>query len=630
MKKELNINVLNKKLKLKFEEALNLGKKRKYQEASEILLELTKESNELPEAYLFLGRSYHSLNRMNEAIQVLQHYLTLVPDSASGNFFLGRSLLSIGLAKNAIPHLKKSVEAHSKSLHANGFLGIAYLKAGRSDIAINYLATAVESSKKGTGIYKIYMGTLFLRAVNNFNSGNIDLASQMFIFLISNNFNNILPNIYMGMIERQNGNYKKSLDFYEKALEFSPNDKLLLYRRAVLLYKVGKSNIAVEELKKLDIEPDIDENVYLAYQFFYNKNFKKALYYGNLALHGDIQSIELHLLLGEINRELHNYDPSENHYKKAIKLDRTRLEGRYGLSLLLWIKQDYKLMMVELKKITVSDSGNKIASYYSTLCMCKLNYETEITIPAIQEQIRINNPDSYLFTALGEQYIKADREEFAEKWFLKAIKLNSNFKDAYSNLIYLYKKDNNTNKLLDSYKNYLRISIDLVKNNEYIQLLYKSKKYKIVIIEINKIIPSIPDNNKLLRMLANSYRFTKKWDTAIITYRQVLLQEPDNEILLQSLVYCLDHAGNKIAAIKILEHALNYLKKPSINLELIKGVLYFKNKQYDEALKVFRQSLNRKPNDWRIYHNIAMIYKAKGVDDFADQFFSRAEEYKNK
>ena len=155
MKKELNINVLNKKLKLKFEEALNLGKKRKYQEASEILLELTKESNELPEAYLFLGRSYHSLNRMNEAIQVLQHYLTLVPDSASGNFFLGRSLLSIGLAKNAIPHLKKSVEAHSKSLHANGFLGIAYLKAGRSDIAINYLATAVESSKKGTGIYKI-------------------------------------------------------------------------------------------------------------------------------------------------------------------------------------------------------------------------------------------------------------------------------------------------------------------------------------------------------------------------------------------------------------------------------------------------------------------------------------------
>ena len=630
MKKELNINVLNKKLKLKFEEALNLGKKRKYQEASEILLELTKESNELPEAYLFLGRSYHSLNRMNEAIQVLQHYLTLVPDSASGNFFLGRSLLSIGLAKNAIPHLKKSVEAHSKSLHANGFLGIAYLKAGRSDIAINYLATAVESSKKGTGIYKIYMGTLFLRAVNNFNSGNIDLASQMFIFLISNNFNNILPNIYMGMIERQNGNYKKSLDFYEKALEFSPNDKLLLYRRAVLLYKVGKSNIAVEELKKLDIEPDIDENVYLAYQFFYNKNFKKALYYGNLALHGDIQSIELHLLLGEINRELHKYDPSENHYKKAIKLDRTRLEGRYGLSLLLWIKQDYKLMMVELKKITVSDSGNKIASYYSTLCMCKLNYETEITIPAIQEQIRINNPDSYLFTALGEQYIKADQEEFAEKWFLKAIKLNSNFKDAYSNLIYLYKKDNNTNKLLDSYKNYLRISIDLVKNNEYIQLLYKSKKYKIVIIEINKIIPSIPDNNKLLRMLANSYRFTKKWDTAIITYRQVLLQEPDNEILLQSLVYCLDHAGNKIAAIKILEHALNYLKKPSINLELIKGVLYFKNKQYDEALKVFRQSLNRKPNDWRIYHNIAMIYKAKGVDDFADQFFSRAEEYKNK
>ena len=176
IKKELNRVVLNKKLKLKFEEAIKLGKNRKYQEASDILLELIKESEEIPEAYLFLGRSYHSLNRMNEAIQFLQHYLSLVPNSASGNFFLGRSLLSLGFAKKAIPKLLKAVDAHSNSLHANGFLGIAYLKAGRSDIAINYLSKAVESSTKESGIYKIYLGTLFLRAVSNFKSANSDLA----------------------------------------------------------------------------------------------------------------------------------------------------------------------------------------------------------------------------------------------------------------------------------------------------------------------------------------------------------------------------------------------------------------------------------------------------------------------
>ena len=274
MKKVLNTQVLNKILKNKFDKAINFGKLRKYQESAKILSDLIQETDEIPEAYLYLGRSYHSLNRLNEAVQVLRHYISLVPESSMGHFFLGRSLLSLGFAKNAIIHLKKAVLDHPDSLHGNGFLGIAYLKAGRSDVAINFLSKAAENSTPGTGIYKIYLGTLFLRAVSNFKSGNTDLASQMFIFLIENSFDNILPFIYMGMIERQNGNYKNALAYYNNALEISPEDKLLLYRRAVLLYKVGKSSIAIEELKKLNIEPDIDENIYLAYQFFNKKKSK--------------------------------------------------------------------------------------------------------------------------------------------------------------------------------------------------------------------------------------------------------------------------------------------------------------------------------------------------------------------
>ncbi|MDA3941042.1 MAG: tetratricopeptide repeat protein [Spirochaetia bacterium] len=630
MKKGLNVYVLNKKIKTKFEKAINSGKLRKYEEAAELLSSIIKETDEIPEAYLYLGRSYHSLNRMNEAVSLLRHYLTLVPDSSMGNFFLGRSLLSLGLAKNSITFLKKSVEAHPESLHANGFLGIAYLNAGRSDVAIKYLSKAAEFSKKGTGIYKIYLGTLYLRAVSNFNAGDTELASQMLLFLIDHNFNNILPYIYMGMIERQNENYKQALSYYEKALKFSPDDKLLLYRRAVLLYKVGNSSIAVEELKKLDIEPDIDENMYLAYQFFNTKKFNQALYYGNMALHSDNQSTELHLLLGEINRELNNLDIAENHYRKAIKLDRTRLEGRYGLSLLLWMKYDYEAMITELKKISVSDSTNTISSYYTSLCMSKLNYKTDITIPSIQKEIRNNVPDCYLFTALGEEYIKAQLNQLAEKWFLKAISLNNNFKDAHMNLIDFYKSEENNDQLLKAYKNYLNIAFDLDKSLEYIQLLYKNKIFSDTISEINKVLPSMSTNTKLLRMLGNSYRFTKNWDNAILSYQHILVLFPENETVLQSLIYCLDHAGRKSSALELLDKAFEYLKSPSINLQLIRGVLYFKNKNYDDALKIFRKTLNKKPNDWRIYHNIGMIYNIKGVNDFAEQFFSRAREHKKK
>ena len=434
----------------------------------------------------------------------------------------------------------------------------------------------------------------------------------------------------MGMIERQNGNYKAALTYYDRALEFSPTDNLLLFRRAVLLHKVGKKEIAAQELKKLNIEPEIEENSYLAFQFFSKRNFNKAVYYGNTALHSNKNSIDLHLLLGEANRELNKFEIAENHYRLAIKLDRTRLEGRYGLSLLLWMKQEYKSMMIELKKISVSDPNNSTSSYYSALCICKLNYNPNDTISAIQEEIRKNEPDCYLFNALGEQYIRGDLKDLAEKWFLKAIKVNSNFIDAYSNLIEIYKSTGNSKKLLESYRNFLIITDDYQKSRDYIHLLYKLKKYTKTITEINKILPSRPDNYGLLRILANSYRLTKKWTEAIMIYRQLLLKEPENDVFLRALVYCMDHSGKTISAIELIDSALKFLKKPSVDLLLIKGVLSFKEKHYDEALKSFRKALNHKPDDWRIYYNIAMIYSEKGVDSFAEQFFARAEKYKNK
>ncbi len=619
-----------KQLKIDFNKAVNLGKKRKYFEASKIFLNITKETSEIPEAYLFLGRSYHSLSRLPEAVQFLNHYLTLVPNSPSGNFFLGRSLLSLNFAKNAVKYLKFAVESRPESMHANGFLGIAYLKSGRSDIALPYLQKAAELSSGETGIYKIYLGTLFVRSVNNFKLGNYDMASQMFSFLISKNFDSILPYIYMGMIERYYNNYSKALDYYEKALEFSPSDKLLLYRRAVLLHKTGNSSLAVEELQKLNIEPEIDENIYLAYQFFNDKKFHKAVYYANMALHEDNSNIDLHLLLGEANRALDKLEIAENHYNIAIKLDRTRLEGRYGLALTLWIKEDYSAMIAELNKIDISDPGNSISSYYKTLCMCRADYDTEITIPAIQEEIRKSEPDCYLFNSLGEEYIKADFKELAEKWFLKSIKVNKDFTDAYLNLIAYYKNSEEHNKLLETYKSYLNISFDPDKNIEYIYILYKSGNYKETIKQVLLMLPSTENKYKLLRILANSYRFTKNWSSAIMTYRQVLVKTPKNENILQSLIYCLDHSGKTETAIELIDNALGYLKHPSTNLKLIKGVLCFKNKQLDTALDIFRSALNKSSNDWRIYNNIAIIYKEKGLEDYAEQFFSRAAEYKNK
>ena len=73
-----------------FDSALEAGRNRDYQLAIELLQEVLVRSDRFPAALLYLGRAYHAAGDFNRAIQALQFYLKLEPDSAEGHFFLVR------------------------------------------------------------------------------------------------------------------------------------------------------------------------------------------------------------------------------------------------------------------------------------------------------------------------------------------------------------------------------------------------------------------------------------------------------------------------------------------------------------------------------------------------------------
>ncbi len=626
----------NNKVKLK--EAISAGKTRNYKKAVKILLGIIQISDDNPEAFLYLGRSYYALGQYALSLQYLRIFLDYNSDSAIGHFFMGRSYLASGLVKRAIPHFQISIKKHPESAHARGFLGIALMKTGRFETALKYLGEAIELSSDNYKIFEIYLHCLLIVAIRKFNSGELDISKQMFQFFIGYITDKVLPYIYLGMIERQEGNDSAALDYYDKAIKLSPDDELLLFRRAILLYKTGHEDLAVSQLNRLDIGgydtstpiKELKENRFLAFRYFQQNYYKEAVYFGREALKENPSDIDMHLIMAESFRNLKNYDFSKNHYKKAIQIDRSRVEARYGFVLLLWHTEEYEEMLDELRKIASMDPDKKISSYYAALIYCKLNYNTDITIPTLQQQIHENPSDPFLFQFLGDEYLKGGFENLAEKWFLKAIEITGGKPENYRSLIETYRKTNEKKKLIKAMKNYFDAGLfDYEIAVEFILLLYSMKYYKQVIKEA-EIVLGYKRNSRISRILANSYRLTGKFDKAIIIYKYLLKDNPDNLIFLKALLYCMDKAGDTANSIILLDNALKYIKRADSSLYLILGVLLYKTGQLDKAQAVFRENISRFPDDWRSYMNLGSIYKEQGLADFADRFLSEAETRKKR
>ena len=58
-----------------FDSALKAGRERDYPKAIEFLQEILCKTDRIPDALLYLGRSYHALGDFNRAVQALQFYL---------------------------------------------------------------------------------------------------------------------------------------------------------------------------------------------------------------------------------------------------------------------------------------------------------------------------------------------------------------------------------------------------------------------------------------------------------------------------------------------------------------------------------------------------------------------------
>ncbi len=618
-----------------FKSAVDAGRKRNYKKSLKHFKELVSLTDEYPAAFLYMGRCCHALNLKDRAIQYFKYYLKNFPDSPSGLFFMGRSYLSLGAFREGLSALNRVYKIKPDYPQLKAFLGMGYLKAKKIDSAVSFLAAAVEEDPENSNLYQGYLNALYLQALKAFYREDTDLARQIFMFLEEKGVETSLLHLHMAIIEKETGNYRASIEYYDRVLAEEPGDQLIRIQRAEALYLGGfrdeafaewREIPALKNLNQKEVNP-VNLQKLTAVEHYQQEKYRKAFYFATRVLKQE-KDINMQLLAGESARNLGNNDIAENHFHRVLEKAPSMVEPRYGLIMIYWQESKWDLAIQELDKLGKIAPGDEISRYYRTLCLCKLDYSFEKLIPMIQEEIRSSGPDPWLFTSLAVQYIRGNMEELAEKWYQKAIILKEDYKEAYRGLINVQSHSKRSGPLKKTYREYLkRWENDRSIRRDFANLLFKEKKYKSTVSELEKLIPYYNQESGIHRLLAFCYRECGRYSDAALIYRVLLKSEPENQIYLRSLVYCLDKNGDRGIAILILEKALAFIKSDS-GIYLILGVFLFRDERFDDALSVFKKAHEITPRDWRPLYNIGIIYREKEMEDYAKTYFSRADNLK--
>ncbi len=624
-----------------FREAIAAGEQRDYQRAAELLLTVISETDEIPQAFLYLGRSYHALGRYERAIRFLRYFAEIMPREEAGHFFLGRAYFASGFYRDARYHLKIALEIDPDNAQVLGLLGTTYIKERRPEIACEYLSRAVELDPENATLYNGYLNTLSVEAIRRFRRGELDLSRQMLKFLLERGFDTPMVRLHLAACYREMHRFEDALEQYNVVVKMEPEDILLRFQRAELLLRLDRRDDADRELSSLGFETSRDEpvnpaalNRSMAIEAFQQGRFRRAVDFALLVmkeLGSDHPACdEMHLLVGESYRNLESFEKAANHFRRVIEHDRTRIEPKYGLAMTLWQRGMFEEMLQELKRISRIHPEDHFSSYYTALCYARLNREPDTTVRLLLTELEENDTDPFLNTALGKTFARVNRVREAEESFRRALDLSESHRPAYLGLAELYIRENREEEAAELYHTYFEhFPADREPRKRYIQLLVGLERYEIAVDEIQRHLPYEGESQGLRRLLAFCYRKAEKHREAAIIYRQLLTEHPKDERYLRALCFSLERSGNRGTAVELLRHAMDYIDA-SVSMRLIYGVLLYKENRLEESLELFRSVLDSAPNDWRAYRNIGMIYRKRGVGDMAERYLERSEEYRAK
>jgi tetratricopeptide (TPR) repeat protein len=611
------------------EKAVQAGGKRDYHAAIDILLELLSEYDKNPEAYLYLGRAYHSLEERGKAIQAFRAYLERGGNPGPGYFFLGRSYLSIGFARQAAFCLAKSLEAVPDSAQALGLLGYAQLKLRRCAKAVECLQRAIELSPQDARLYKGYLNALLVSGIRKLNSGEAAIAEQMFSFVVANGLDAPHARLYHAQALCALGRWVDALEEYDVVATLEPYDPAVRMKRAIVLAAAGQGKLAAQEWEALKKDiPGLpgaapvpaNMNAYTALTELQRGEYRKAANAAVAGLRQDPKQPMLHALAGEAYRNLGFHEKAANHLRRALEQDRDNPDLRSALVMVLWSQGEYQEARRELNALARSGGDKSIVDYYGLLYQAKTAEPDIAMVPKLLKAIEKHGADPELMESLADIAFKLGRLELAMPWYEQLLELDPTREEDRLAYIACREELGPPEALEEAYIGYLELYPDNISiRREYADKLLAIGRWDEAAREYEAIVPYQNYNPRLMRVIAFCLRKAKSYREAAILYRELALKRPDRADDAKNLIFCLVKMGRKEQAAQLMEAASKHFPKdPECPLYL--GWIYFKLGRIEKASAAYRKAIDMSPKSWQGHEGLAAIYEKQGMGEMANRY----------
>lgn len=391
--------------------------------------------------------------------------------------------------------------------------------------------------------------------------------------------------------------------------------------------KYDQAIAEIEQAKK--IMPDsIDIARSLAKAYYYNKSYEQSLKLCDEVLKKDPKDGLTYFLKGQIYEDQSDIKLASENFEKAISLlpDYVKL---YEYTASFYVKSgEIDKGINTFEKLVKKDENNIYAvmmlsfSYKQLGKSAKLskglkeadkNFEKSIFY--FKEVQRLQPEYLPAYVNLGEIYDLQDKYDEAFKTYKQAFIIDPKDTDVRKKLEELIQKNGKEDKVIEEYKKIAaEYPNDINIQSTYAEKLIADKKYTDAIKVYEKMIELDPENITTYRMLSSLYFLdSKTLSNAITTLNKAIKKSPENISLYSMLAECYLKNKDYDNALRVYDNALQ-IDDTDVDIYLAKAITLKTAGKIEEAKQLIRDSMRKNGVDEKLL-NVLISYSSGKPDD---------------
>jgi len=504
-----------------------------------------------------------------------------------------------GVKQKSLENYEESLKIFQRCIKMRPDKSESYYQASFLSLALGYFNEALSYSKKSVEISpenKWYLRNYIDVIIQ---IPDYKLASEQLLNLIKLEPNNEVNFFQLADTYIYSKNYNKAIGVYNKLEKLKGIDKMTSMQKQKLYMQMKNLRLATREIVLLSekFPADIEILEILAESYLLNNEQEKAFNILKQISLINPENGQVHLRLANFYRDKNDNLNSYNELKLAFKSSKVSLETKISI-----IASYFPLLQ--------SNDTIKSQAFELSLLMIEKH--------PLQAQVYAIHAD-LLFSD--------GKKNAAKEFYKKTLNIDKNFKEVWTQLLFLEIQENNFDSLLDlSFKALSYYPIEPLYYYFYAISNLRKDNLKIALDNLNIGLEFVIDNKALTlefhTSLAETYHLLQMHLESDSIFEVILIDDPENILVLNNYSYYLSLRNERLDIAKKMSYKCNLLEPNNGTYEDTYAWILYCLGDFEEARKWIEKSLDNNGNESSVIveHYGDILYELKFTELALEQW----------